>query len=57
VATDVDGNVGTSPGVSVTVANAAPATTLEKPTLLRVKPGDPANSYRVQKLQGTAGIS
>ena len=103
-ATDVDGNVGTSPGVNVTVGNGAAATTLtqiqasvftpvcsgchngsnppsgalpgsqnltngnsfaalvgvashEQPTVLRVKPGDPANSYLIQKLQGAAGIS
>ena len=105
VATDVDGNVGTSPAISVTVANTAPAVTLtqlqteiftpicsgchngsnapggslpgsqnlttaaqsfanlvnvaslEQPALMRVKPGDPANSYLVMKLEGTAGIS
>jgi uncharacterized protein (TIGR03118 family) len=104
-ATDPDGNVATSPPVTVTVANnAPPATTLtqiqtsvftpicsgchngsqptngalpgsqnltagnsyanlvnvashEQPTLLRVKPGDPADSYLIQKLQGAAGIS
>jgi hypothetical protein len=101
-ATDVDGNVGTSPAVSVTVSNAvATATTLtelktlvftpicsschngvgttlpgsqdltaghvyaslvgvaseEKPAVLRVKAGDSANSYVVQKLEGAAGIS
>ena len=103
-ATDVDGNVGTSPGVSVTVANGAPAATLtqiqanvftpicsgchngsnppngalpgsqdlraghsfaslvnvaslEQSSLLRVKPGDPANSYLIQKLEGAPTIS
>jgi len=103
-ATDVDGNVGTSPVVSVTVANVIAATTLtelqtlvftpkcsschdgsnapggllpgsqdlrsghtyaslvgvaslELPALMRVKPGDAANSYLVQKLEGAAGIS
>ena len=103
-ATDVDGNVGTSPAVSVTVSNGVAATTLsqiqasvftakcsgchngsnppngalpgsqnltagnsfaalvnvaslEQPALLRVKPGDPANSYLIQKLEGSAGIS
>jgi hypothetical protein len=30
---------------------------VEQPTLKRVKPGDPDNSYVVLKLQGTAGIS
>src|SRR5579871_6745000 len=29
----------------------------EQPTILRVKPGDPANSYLIQKLEGTTGIS
>ena len=103
-ATDVDGNPGTSPAVSVTVANTTTAATLsqlqtlvftpkcsgchdgsnapsgalpgsqnltagnsfanlvnvashEKPALLRVKPGDPANSYLIQKLEGAASIS
>jgi uncharacterized protein (TIGR03118 family) len=103
-ATDVDGNVGTSPAVSVTVSNGAAAATLsqlqaavftpicsachngsnppngalpgsqnltagnsyaalvnvasqEQPALLRVKPGDPANSYLIQKLEGAATIS
>ena len=28
----------------------------EVPSLLRVKPGDPANSYIIQKLQGTAAV-
>ncbi len=95
-ATDVDGNVGTSPAVNVvsgtvtlaqlqatiftpicaachtgigttlpgvqnltagnswaTLVNVA---SLEVPTLKRVLPGDPANSYIIQKLEGTAGI-
>jgi uncharacterized protein (TIGR03118 family) len=30
---------------------------LEQPTLRRVKAGDPDNSYLIQKLEGTAGIS
>ncbi|MGE5337463.1 MAG: TIGR03118 family protein [Gemmatimonadota bacterium] len=30
---------------------------LEQPSLLRVKPGDPDNSYLIRKLEGTAGIS
>ncbi len=102
-ATDVDGNVGTSPAVSVTVSNAVAATTLtelqtlvftpkcsschdgsnapggalpgsqdlraghvyaslvgvaslEMPAVQRVKAGDSANSYVVQKLEGAAGI-
>jgi len=103
-ASDVDGNVGTSPAVGVTVANGAPAATLtqiqaavftpicsvchngsnppngalpgsqdlragqsyaslvgvaslEQTSLLRVKPGDPANSYLIQKLEGAPTIS
>lgn len=103
-ATDVDGNVGTSPAVTVTVANTVPATTLtelqtlvftpkcsgchdgsvapggtlpgsqdlraghtyaslvgvaslEQPALQRVKPGDPANSYLIHKLEGAASIT
>jgi hypothetical protein len=28
----------------------------EQPSLLRVKPGDPANSYLIRKLEGAAGI-
>ena len=102
-ATDVDGNVGTSPAVSITVSNAVAATTLtelqtlvftpkcsschdgsnapggalpgsqdlraghvyaslvgvaslEMPAVQRVKAGDSANSYVVQKLEGAAGI-
>lgn len=103
-ATDVDGNVATSPPVSVTVSNTVAATKLselqtlvftpkcsgchdgsnppdgalpgsqdlraghafaslvnvashEQPGLMRVKPGDPASSYLVQKLEGAASIS
>ena len=99
-ATDASGNVGTSPAVAVTVANATPAVTLtklqtdiftpkcsgchngsapsggalpgsmdlraghtfanvvnvaslEQPALMRVKPGEPNNSYVVHKLEGT----
>ena len=102
-ATDPDGNVAVSPPVTVTIANAAVASTLtqiqvdvftpvcsgchngnsppagalpgsqnltagnsfanlvnvashEQPDLLRVKPGDAANSYLIQKLEGAAGI-
>ena len=29
----------------------------EQPTLLRVKPGDPTNSYLIQKLEGAPGIT
>jgi uncharacterized protein (TIGR03118 family) len=103
-AVDVNGNVGTSPPVTLTIANGAAATTLstlqaqvftahcaachdgsnppggalpgsqnltagnsvaslvnvaskEQPALLRVKPGEPASSYLIRKLEGTAGIS
>ena len=103
-ATDVDGNVGTSPAVAVTVANTVTAATLsqlqtlvftpkcagchdgsnppggalpgsqnltagnsyanlvnvaslEQSAVLRVKPGDAANSYLIQKLEGAASIS
>jgi len=102
-ATDVDGNVGTSPPVTLTVANGAAAPSLatiqaqvftprcavchdgsnppngalpgsmnltagnsfaslanvaskEQPAVLRVKPGEPANSYLIRKLEGAAGI-
>lgn len=100
-ATDVDGNVGSSAAVTVTVANHAPATvtlsqlqtevftplcsgchsgvgtslpgvqnltaghtfasivnvsSIEVPSLLRIKPNDPANSYLVQKIEGAPGI-
>jgi mono/diheme cytochrome c family protein len=30
---------------------------LEQPGVLRVKPGDPANSYLIQKLEGAASIT
>ena len=100
-ATDVDGNVGTSPAVH---ANVGPAVTLtqlqtqvftplcsgchngsqpaggplpgsqnltaghtfsnivgvasiEQPSLMRVKPNDPDNSYLIHKVEGTAGIT
>jgi uncharacterized protein (TIGR03118 family) len=96
-ATDVDGNVGTSPAVTVTVGAAVTLTqiqtdvftpicsgchtgvgaalpgvqnltaghsyasivgvaSIEKPALMRVKPGDAANSYLIEKLEGAAGI-
>ncbi len=38
-------------------ANIVNVPSLEQPTLLRVKPGDPANSYLIRKLEGTAGIT
>jgi uncharacterized protein (TIGR03118 family) len=101
-ATDGDGNVGSSPAVSVTVANTTvPQVTLtqlqtqiftpicsvchtgvgsslpgvqnltaghtfsnivnvasiEQPSLLRIKPNDPTNSYLLQKIEGAPGIS
>jgi len=96
-ATDVDGNVGSSPAASVTagtvtlsqlqatiftpicsachtgVGSALPGVqnltngntwaslvntaSLEVPTLKRVLPGDAANSYIIQKLEGSPGIS
>ena len=101
VATDADGNVGTSPAVQVTVGQAVTLTqlqaqvftplcsgchngtqpaggplpgsqnltagntftnivgvaSLEQPGLMRVKPGDPDNSYLIHKVEGTAGIT
>jgi uncharacterized protein (TIGR03118 family) len=101
-ATDVDGNVGTSPTITVTVSNGVAAATLsqvqasvfgpicsgchtgvgatlpgvqnlttaansfaslvgvasiEQPALMRVKPGDAANSYVIQKLEGAPTIT
>ncbi len=40
-----------------TYANIVGVTSHELPSLMRVKPGDPANSYLVQKVEGAAGIS
>jgi uncharacterized protein (TIGR03118 family) len=104
IATDDNGNVGSSRILAVSVANVAAATTLtqiqqavfttrcagchdgsqpaggalpgamdlrsghsfvslvnvaslEQPTLMRVKPGEPQNSYVIHKLEGTAGIT
>ena len=103
IATDVDGNVGVSIELPVTIANGTATASLtqiqglvftpicsgchsgsnpttgalpgsqnltagnsfanlvnvqsrEVPTLLRVKPNDPASSYLIQKLEGAAGI-
>ena len=101
-ATDVDGNVGTSPVVNATVgppavtltqlqtqvftplcsgchngsqpaggalpgsqnltaehtfSNIVGVASLEQPNLMRVKPGDPDNSYLIHKVEGTAGIT
>lgn len=44
-------SAGVSYGMIVNVASQ------EQPTLLRIKPGDPDNSYLVQKIQGSPGIS
>jgi mono/diheme cytochrome c family protein len=38
-------------------ASIAGVASVEQPTLMRVKPGDPNNSYVVLKLEGAAGIS
>jgi hypothetical protein len=103
VATDDNGNVGSSAILAVSVANAAAATltqiqdavftprcatchdgsqpasgalpgamdlrsghsfaslvsvaSREQPTLMRVRPGEPANSYLIHKLEGSAGIA
>jgi mono/diheme cytochrome c family protein len=38
-------------------ANLVNVPSQEQPNLLRVKPGDPDNSYLIRKLEGTAGIS
>jgi uncharacterized protein (TIGR03118 family) len=40
-----------------TFANVVNVASIEAPTLSRIKPGDPGNSYLVQKIQGAAGIS
>jgi uncharacterized protein (TIGR03118 family) len=40
-----------------TFSNIVSVASLEQPSLLRIKPGDAANSYLVQKIQGAAGIS
>lgn len=101
-ATDADGNVGSSPATTVTVANTVTPTvtltqlqtqiftpicsvchtgggtglpsvqnltaghtfanivnvpSIEQPTLLRIKPNDPTNSYLLQKIEGAPGIS
>jgi uncharacterized protein (TIGR03118 family) len=55
--------VGTSlPGVQNltaghTFANIVGVASIEQPTLLRIKPNDPTNSYLIQKIEGAAGIS
>lgn len=40
-----------------TFSNIVNVASIEQPSLLRIKPGDPANSYLVQKIQGSAGIT
>ncbi len=40
-----------------TFSNIVGVTSLEVPSLMRIKAGDPANSYLVQKILGSAGIS
>ena len=41
-------------GIYASIVNVA---SVEQPALKRIKPGDPNNSYVVQKLEGAAGIS
>jgi mono/diheme cytochrome c family protein len=38
-------------------ANLVNVASHEQPGLMRVKPGDPTNSYLIQKLEGAAGIT
>jgi uncharacterized protein (TIGR03118 family) len=38
-------------------ANLVNVASREQPSLMRVKPGDPANSYLIRKLEGAAGIT
>lgn len=40
-----------------TFANLVGVASLEQPNLMRVKPGDPDNSYVIHKVEGTAGIT
>jgi uncharacterized protein (TIGR03118 family) len=40
-----------------TFANIVGVTSMEQPSLLRIKPNDPANSYLIQKIEGAAGIT
>jgi uncharacterized protein (TIGR03118 family) len=39
-----------------TFANIVNVPSIEKPTLLRIKPSDPTNSYLLQKIEGAPGI-
>jgi uncharacterized protein (TIGR03118 family) len=40
-----------------TFSNVVNVASIEQPSLLRIKPNDPANSYLIRKIEGTAGIS
>jgi len=40
-----------------TFANIVNVPSIEQPTLLRIKPNDPTNSYLLQKIEGAPGIS
>lgn len=44
-------------GAGSSVASLVGVASQEQPALMRVKPGDPDNSYLVRKLEGAAGIS
>jgi uncharacterized protein (TIGR03118 family) len=44
-------------GAGSSYASLVNVASLEQPTLMRVKPGDPDNSYLVRKLEGAAGIT
>lgn len=40
-----------------TYSNIVNVASIEQPSLLRIKPSDPANSYLIQKIEGAAGIT
>ena len=40
-----------------TFSNIVGVASIEQPSLLRIKPNDPTNSYLIQKIEGAAGIS
>jgi uncharacterized protein (TIGR03118 family) len=40
-----------------TFASIVGVASIENPTLMRIKPNDPTNSYLIQKIEGAAGIS
>lgn len=42
---------------AATYASLVGVASIEQPNLMRVKPGDPTNSYVIHKLEGTAGIT